>query len=81
MRFYVSQDDIEKGEKASKCNCPVARAVRRALPQCRIAVPFQREIRINDHNYKPSTKVEQFVRRFDKGKPVSPFSFYLKINQ
>lgn len=82
----VTAEDIRRGVPRDICFCPVAIAGRRAgLDGCEVKI---REILWFKRSPKglctwdvasanPPETVTEFVRRFDVGEPVQPFSFTL----
>ena len=80
-RIVVTADDIRKGERKSYCDCPVARAVKRAFH-----VKRGRNVTVRHEGIfvggvtdsrlwvgVPPREVERFLERFDQGKAVRPF--------
>lgn len=65
----VTQQDIDRGVKHSGKECPIALAVNRAatLGDELWHVRYPRE-------------VGYFIRDFDAGQPVKPFSFWLPVS-
>ncbi len=83
----VTQEDIRKGKAGTYQGCPVALAVSRVLPfySCSIT-PFKALFQINSPEVSSQWVIAElpksaarFVERFDAGKPVKPFNFYLDI--
>lgn len=82
MRIDVTQDDIDKGLRNNCTLCPVALAIRRAIPGSDpwvddhdISFPSRRMAPIDT----PSSSVMEFMHTFDLGDFVAPFSFALDI--
>ena len=80
----VTQKDIDEGAPKSQCLCPVALAIR-ALTRMKVyvcghevrfyvakthAIPYIAEL---------PADASSFIRNFDAGVSVSPFSFYLEV--
>lgn len=90
MRIEVTADDINYGTSQNPHNCPVARAVKRALPGLFICVRQDR-VFIHDAAGKRVSVCElpeiarEFVRKFDvallkfRFREVSPFAFHLPL--
>lgn len=85
MQIQVTHADIVGGRRHSSYGCPVALAIRRALPSLS-------EVEVGAHTItlkSPSSvqsllvpQIEWFVKRFDKGLPwplVRPFIFDLNV--
>jgi len=79
MLVEVTAEDIANGTRASCANCPVARAVHRALGSPANVGLF--EIWANDpfRQVKTTRAVRKFICDFDDGKPVAPFSFDIDV--
>jgi hypothetical protein len=78
----VTQEDIFLGEVGDCCECPAARAVRRAFPGCIGAsvgpfAIFVSRIGGRVQQWPASQELREFMRAFDDGEPVQPFSFDL----
>lgn len=76
----VTAEDIAEGVPKDDCECPVARAIKRATG-LRTSVA---ELGISVNCYYPDSvevrtpdEVREFVTRFDAGSGVEPFSFLL----
>jgi hypothetical protein len=79
-KITVTQEDIDRGARNSLTDCPVARAVNRIFSG---AVVNTQDIEVSNGRMERTfqwapVRVQQFVRRFDKAKPVKPFSFFLR---
>jgi len=94
MRYKIDvlKTDIKKGKRGSCEKCPVVRAMCRTLSQkienfesVSVHGPLM-FVNTADAAAKKaylvyvSKQAAQFISKFDKGKPVKPFSFYLTIN-
>ena len=78
----VTRDDIQQGEIESCENCPVARAVKRAIPDQVHVEVLPHEIWIaykkrEPESHRPKKEVMEFIKQFDAGLPVEPFKFNL----
>jgi hypothetical protein len=79
VRVRVTQKDIDNGEPLCDNDCPIALAVRRTI---------KRRVGVSYHGvyYTPSmqwayelpVEVSRFIGRFDRLKPVKPFTFTMK---
>jgi hypothetical protein len=87
-KIEVTQDDINNGIRNDCDRCPVALAISRALPACRVSVyPDEVEIVrqpgvISQH--EPPSEVTTFVNRFDNPSNIaviSPFSFEMDFGE
>jgi hypothetical protein len=84
MKITVTQRHIERGEKHAASRCPVALALEDAKPSSYARVcPFNnifetRTIRGVLTRYDIPATVRIFVRAFDQGLPVEPFTFTLR---
>jgi hypothetical protein len=85
IEISVTQDDIDHGRQASCEQCPIARAIARAMPRW-APVVGSREVSLRccglgdaiyDLYLPPSAR--GFVRRFDEGKWAAPFTFTLEV--
>lgn len=79
----VTSEDIAHGTHACS-NCPIARALARALPGAeRIDVPSDRiVVYLRDSwtlVYRSAEPIETFVIRYDTGEPVHPFTFEIEV--
>jgi hypothetical protein len=93
MRYKIDvlKTDIKKGKRREPRSCPVARAVCRTLrSQLKnfegVSVyggPSGIALNTTDdvsETIDAPIRASRFISKFDKGKPVKPFSFYLTIN-
>lgn len=77
LRINVTTRDIERG-RWGPSSCPVTRAARRhkALAECRTGVLG---IVGTDRNYMLPESARAFIRAFDAGNAVEPFSFVMEV--
>lgn len=76
MKINVTKEDIKKGKPKEARLCPIARACKRAgLKDA--AVRYTR-IENGRQCFPISKTTSRFISDFDLGKPVKPFSFYLR---
>jgi hypothetical protein len=79
----VTQEDIEVGEQKSCGHCPVARAIRRDVPGAEAVYVTVSWINVyNEHQncflgQTTPRSAADFIRDYDAGRPVQPFSFEL----
>ena len=84
MRIEVTLEDINKGKRDNCRKCPVALAVQRVMPPGYKADIDQDYISYLDKAgiyhilCNAPAKVTTFIKRFDAGKPVKPFTFTIK---
>lgn len=85
MQFQVdvTQEDIDKGIKHDAACCPIALAFRRLYPFCMAGVYNlffcdQDGIAIMKAPLEP--EAVEFIKDFDCGKPIQPFSFTFNLN-
>lgn len=81
MTIKVTQEHIRTGAKGSPGCCPIAKAVREALPGKAVSVIAV--IKVYSGGFlkfwAPLTEsVRTFIDAFDEGLPVEPFSFELE---
>lgn len=86
-RIVVTQADIDLGERKSYCDCPVARAVKRAF-RVRNGRPVSvrhEGIFVGDPTDPQMwfaitpRALDRFITRFDDGKAVAPFEMELEF--
>jgi len=81
MKIEVKQEHIDKGDRTSPCSCPVALALKEAgLPDPGVT---ETQIRLDVMNSWRSVQIPDeaaaFVRAFDAGESVQPFTFDLPL--
>lgn len=92
MKISITAQDIKNGKACSRNSCPVALAIKKALPGCPVWVDswFIDIIRTELEfplitAYHTNDKIERFIKTFDEGGRVKPFSFDLdklpKVNK
>ena len=76
----VTKADIKEGIRFSSQSCPVAKALNRACPSKRdywsvgpVTMSFY------PRKFKTPSDVQRFIKAFDAGKRVKPFSFTLPL--
>jgi len=75
LQIRVTRDDIRKGIPENVHMCPIARAVRRAG---RERVTVDDCIATRTKNFELPDVAQRFMRSFDWGRPVKPFTFTAK---
>ena len=82
----VTAEDIAKGLRRNACGCPVALAAQRACPVfegklrvIRIGMTFGIGTRGINDVILPDDAAD-FVRSFDDGRPVKPFTFTVELD-
>jgi hypothetical protein len=82
ITVHVTQDDIRDGQAGVCRECPVALAIKRALPGIDVHVSYERVSlggpRRQELLCTPDA-VQEFIGRFDSALPVEPFGFTLDI--
>ena len=86
VRVYLRARHIKSGVRHDLCRCPVARATLEALPGAEAVETSPLQIWIYpwntsgpaDHYVTPMI-VGDFIRNFDAGRPVEPFSFEIMV--
>lgn len=85
MRVKVTQEDIEKGIPEHCGKCPIARAIRRAMPDAiSVGVGSIGVEWFDKSGFRVAElpqQAQQFIYYFDFGEPVQPFEFDLEIPQ
>ena len=85
MTITVSAEDIRCGIPNEPCRCPIALATRRVNPSLQVVVSTKDVSLMSsfaDLSYKCydlPAEAKEFVRKFDVGDDVQPFSFELEI--
>jgi hypothetical protein len=84
MKIKVTLKDIEEGFRGSCYDCPVALAFKREVKpttQIGLNVGTERILHREVHEWDTYTlpkKAQTFIKRFDGGKPVKPFTFEIE---
>lgn len=82
MKIYVTQEDINNGTPVSAYSCPIALAIKKALPNYTPCVMSDsiKLVSMDDFSSIANPEsVRRFISRFDNSKPVKPFNFILNI--
>jgi nitrate/TMAO reductase-like tetraheme cytochrome c subunit len=85
MKIEVTQKDIDKGLRSSCYECPIAHAFKRKVKN-KIRYGFAvnaDSIDLVTKDFKwyihaLPKKAQTFIKRFDDGKPVKPFTFEIE---
>lgn len=76
----VTQADIDEGERGHCAQCPIAKAMERTTGEVWHVTLFGAFPR---DRYVPTaqipSKVQEFILAFDRGEPVTPFTFTLEV--
>lgn len=86
LKVTVTAADIRNGKKNSTCDCPIALAIRRQLKVERGEIEVSSSISLKPRkmpwwgaydfiSYDLSLRADRFIRAFDEGEKVKPFSF------
>jgi hypothetical protein len=82
VRIRVTQEDIDRGARTAPTACPIALAVRRALPELDQPRVCSRRIypdgAINADVLLPQA-AQDFIDRYDNALAVEPFEFELDL--
>ncbi len=86
--FHLTQEHIDRGVKYKSSSCPIALCIAEKLglkqniygvtSDCVVSPNF---LHIEDQTLIASSKIAQFIKDFDAGKKVTPFSFKLNIGK
>jgi len=77
VTIEVTAEDIAQGEAFDCGNCPIARAAKRALKK--ICVVNLSTAYWSTGSAPLTKKARAFVKNFDSGRPVQPFTFTLDV--
>ena len=75
MKINVKQADIERGNYQS-WGCPVALAIQRTTRR-KVCAGMAWITFANGETYRTPEQVKEFIERYDKDRPVKPFTFDL----
>ena len=78
MICTITQEDINKGDKASPTNCAVAIALSRTLG-IPIAVSNTKFYGVEKDGHPLAQAVQTWIWSFDKGRHVEPISFEVEM--
>ncbi len=81
MEIQVTDEDIKLGEPWCDPWNPVARAIRRHLPQALSVKVWQDCIVVDGQVMNCTIRLRQFIENFDYGVEVCPFSFVLDLKE
>lgn len=77
MKITITQDDIDKGDRKSCYNCPIALGANRAFGDKYSARVENTTILIGEFRRSLPEAARRFVKLFDAGDHVDPFEFEL----
>lgn len=77
MRVRVTAEDIRLGKRMDCLDCPVARALQRAVG--RSVRVYASEKMAGQKVYRLPTSAARFIDQFDIGKKVRPFEFRVTV--
>jgi hypothetical protein len=76
----VTKTGIKRGLRKDGSSCPIARALHRcgmkSVSVCHRRIEYGWSLQ---HEVRAPAKARRFIRRFDAGKPVKPFTFTLRM--
>ena len=84
MKIKVTLKDIEEGYRGSCYDCPIALAFKREVKTTShtgLSIGAERILHREVHEWDTYTlpkKAQTFIKRFDDGKPVKPFTFEIE---
>lgn len=78
MRIDVTAEDIAGGRRNDSVTCPVAHALARRLNGRRPVVQTL-ESKAGGVRYRHSEAIAEFIRAFDRGHPVRPFTAFVTV--
>ena len=84
MKIEVTQHDIDSAVRGSATKCPISLALKTAL--LRQGISTKVTVGVTDFDYGNSdqefnwndTRPLVFIKDFDRGRPVSPSTFYYR---
>jgi hypothetical protein len=78
FKIEVTENDIKRGVAWNVDKCPVARAMRRATRNMACYASLS-ELKVGIKLVNTPTRCQRFMRNFDDGENVKPFSFVIRI--
>ena len=78
VRVEVTAQDIADGKRRISTRCPIALAARRAL-ECDVRACWGILELPEGRSAGMTKKCNTFIRRFDSGETVKPFSFTVQV--
>ena len=90
IKISVTAEDIRDGEQNTPCFCPIALAIKRAIPDFKMLGVGKTEVNINNRRYTLPLIAVDFIEKFDArnfplkgyGKEIyslGPFEFFLEV--
>jgi len=81
MKIRVTKKHIQDGVQNSKCACPVALAMKEYFGFDAFEDADVGQVYLSISNFvlteRVPSSVRKFIKQFDEGKPVKPFTFEL----
>lgn len=77
-KVEVAPIDITCGKRGSSSSCPIALALKRSFPGNPVHVGTLM-ITVDDDVAKLPNNAQDFVKNFDNGESVEPFTFYVNF--
>jgi hypothetical protein len=78
VAIEVTIEDVVDGEPESSCGCPIALAVKRALPGRDVEI-YRSEFFIDGYSVKPPASATAFIRAFDRHTHPDPIAFEIDV--
>lgn len=75
----MTDSDIAHGVPCNDNQCPVALAIKRQTREADVHVTYEGSIFVGNAFSYGSESVRRFINKFDRGEPVEPFRFDLRI--
>lgn len=77
IKINVTKEHIRRGVRRSMCDCPIALALKEALLTKDVSVTSSQMI-VNHLMFMTDLADARFIKGFDEGKTVRPYSFSLR---
>jgi len=77
MKIYVKRKHIRDGQRDNVVSCPIALVLTEQLGVGDLKVADY-EIVLGKTKFTCPTRAARFISKFDAGKPVKPFAFFLR---
>lgn len=73
IKVEIKDSDVVRGVAGNSKNCPIAKAIRRAVGRNHsVSVDGTEIVSVGDNEYSIPKKAQDFVSRYDKGFWMSP---------
>ena len=79
MKFTVTKQMIKDGKPDNVCFCPVALAIKAKLPKLSFRIEASVVVIESVGYFELPQRTIRFIKKFDEGKPVRPFTFCLDL--